>query len=70
MFVGATIITLMHYWRVRRFRALPLAGMFALLAMARLNDGKPLQFWCDLLAGASGLAHLGLLVPRHAPERD
>ena len=70
VFVAAGIVTLLHYARVRRWRALPLAGFFALLGLARAAAcGSELQFWSDLLAAGSGLAHLALLVPRHAPEK-
>jgi hypothetical protein len=68
-FLAGSVVTLMHYWRVRRWRALPLAAMFALLGLARTQpyDSRG-QFWSDLGAGAAGLVHLALLVPRHAPE--
>jgi hypothetical protein len=69
VFVAASVVTLMHYTRVRRLRALPLAGMFAFLALARTQSHPTsLGFWADLLAAACGFAHLMLLVPRHAPE--
>jgi hypothetical protein len=70
IFVAAAVVTLLHYGRDRGRRALPLAAMFAFLALARASGDGDRQFWADLLAGASGLAHLALLVPRHAPEKE
>ena len=68
--VAASVVTLLHYGRVRRARALPLAAMFAFLGLARAQDTIAAQFWWDLLASACGLAHLALLVPRHVPTKD
>jgi hypothetical protein len=69
VYVAAAVITLMHYGRVRRLRALPLAAMFAFLGLARTQSHPTdLAFWADLGAAACGFAHVMLLVPRTAPE--
>ena len=63
-YVAATVVTLMHYVRVRDHRVLPLLAMFACLFVAHAQaDWFAARPW-HLAAGVAGLAQLLLLTPR------
>jgi hypothetical protein len=63
-FVAATVVTILQYLRVREKRLLPLMAAFALTAAGHCAEGG----WSRLLhmaGGASGLALVVMLAPRH-----
>ena len=73
IFVASTVVTLMHWLRVRDRRLLPLMGFFLMMAAA-----ESLEWWhywrsaFQVLGAACGLALLPLLDRRQrqrAPER-
>ncbi len=70
LFVAAAVVTLMQLFRTRERRLLPLATLFALLALAHSREDWDL--WKQryhLAAGAAGLVLLVMLSPRHRPTR-
>ena len=67
-FVGATVVTLLQFVRLRDRRLLLLAAMFAFQAQALAREWYDL--WRDVFQAGVCAAGLGLLValsPRHPP---
>lgn len=60
--VASTAVTLLHWWRVRDRRLLPLMALFALLAASRVFEWwEPWRMRLELLAVAAGLGLLPML---------
>jgi hypothetical protein len=67
-FVGATVVTLIQFLRLRDRRLLLLAAMFAFQAQALSREWY--EFWKDVFETGVCAAGLGLLLalsPRHTP---
>ena len=61
VYVAATVVTLMHWVRVRDRRLLPLMGLFVMMAAAHsLEWWRAWRYAFEVLAVASGLALLPL----------
>lgn len=65
-FVGATVVTLLQYLRLKQARLLPLLALFVCLALGHSRGewdtwGRRFHF----AAGGAGLALLVMLSPRH-----
>jgi len=70
LYVAATVVTLIQFFRRRERRILPLLGLFAFLAAARyLGEAGPWSAAFQAAAIASGLVLLALLTPRHTAVR-
>jgi len=66
--VASAVVTLMHWWRVRDRRLLPLMALFALLAASRAFEWwEPWRTRLELLAVAAGLGLLPMLRGAQAP---
>lgn len=62
IFVASTVVTLLHWLRVRDRRLLPLTGFF--LMMAAAESLEPWHYWrsaFEVLGAACGLALLPML---------
>jgi hypothetical protein len=69
-FIAATVVTLLQFVRVRERRLLPLIALFALTAAGHnLEEGSAWSRLAHMSAGASGLALVVMLTPRHTPPR-
>ena len=68
LFVGATVVALLQYLRLRDRRLLPLLALFAFQAQALSREWW--DVWKDVFqaaACAAGLLLLLMLSPRHPP---
>ena len=68
LFVGATVVALLQYLRLRDRRLLPLVALFAFQAQALSREWW--DVWKDVFqaaACAAGLFLLLMLSPRHPP---
>jgi hypothetical protein len=66
-FVASTVVTLMQYLRLRDRKLLPLLALFSFLGLAHSRgEWDPWGRVFHFAAGASGLALLVALSPRHS----
>jgi hypothetical protein len=69
-FVAATVVTTLQFLRVRERRLLPLLGLFALTAVGHSLDDTGWGRFFLLAGGASALALVVMLAPRHVPPPE
>ncbi|HEY2943836.1 MAG TPA: hypothetical protein VGN09_15500 [Vicinamibacteria bacterium] len=70
LYVAATVVSLIQFFRRRERRLLPLLCLFAFLAAARyLGPGRIGSAAFEVAAIAAGLVLVALLTPRHAAVR-
>ena len=68
IWIGATVVTLMQFVRVKERRLLPLLGLFLFLALAHSREWwDPWQKVFEAAACAAGLGLVVVLSPRRPP---
>ncbi len=69
LFVGAALVTLAQYLRIRERRLLPLALLFALGAAGQSQEQLVSARRWHTAAGGCALVLVVMLSPRHRPHR-